>query len=329
MLFHEGLQKLRTNSRSRSTYFKEWYELLDSAAAKGHEESLWIVNVLQNAEMDTSAVIEAFAKTEEPLGYYFAGELSEEGSREEFDFYKKSAEGGCSWAQVSYGELFGEDVGEGFAEWDNTVYVEWLEKAVKQNNPEAMWSLGHWFRVWEGDKEKAVSYYRTSAELGWKNSMFSLAEMLSVGEGCAKDLRQAGIWSVKGRDGAVFWKLLGVAHQALESGSMEDLDCDFNLLCYSIGWGLYWYKYGSKKWSRRHDKDHAFANRCLDYYCSCVELQQKSIFSFLLFWNRTTGGIKPPGQMIAHMVWEGREDHLVNTFEESDGEEPEMKRIKK
>jgi hypothetical protein len=33
--------------------------------------------------------------------------------------------------------------------------------------------------------------------------------------------------------------------------------------------------------------------------------------------------------MIAQMVWEQREDNLVQTFEESDGEEPETKRIKK
>jgi hypothetical protein len=57
-----------------------------------------------------------------------------------------------------------------------------------------------------------------------------------------------------------------------------------------------------------------FCNRCLDYYCSSVELQQKSIVTFLLFWNRATGGIKGPGQMIGKMVWEGREEILVESF---------------
>jgi hypothetical protein len=28
------------------------------------------------------------------------------GSRERFDFFKKSAEAGCSWGQVEYGEYF-------------------------------------------------------------------------------------------------------------------------------------------------------------------------------------------------------------------------------
>jgi hypothetical protein len=143
-----------------------------------------------------------------------------------------------------------------------------------------------------------------------------LAIMLRNGEGCGKDLRQAVFWGAKGPEYCnVFWDVLGESGRALKSGATEDLDCDFNQLCYSIGWGLYWYQ------------DTRWANRWLDYYCSCVELQQKSIFSFLLFWNRTTG-VKGPGQMIAQMVWETREENLVKTFEESDGKEPEMKRIK-
>jgi hypothetical protein len=95
-----------------------------------------------------------------------------------------------------------------------------------------------------------------------------------------------------------------------------------------LGWVLFWYQYGTRHWKRQHDEKNAFGNRCLDYYCSCVELQQKSIFTFLLCWNRTTG-VKGPGQMIAQMVWEQREDNLLETFEQSGGEEPEMKRIKK
>jgi hypothetical protein len=29
-------------------------------------------------------------------------------------------------------------------------------------------------------------------------------------------------------------------------------------------------------------------------------------------------GVKPPGQMIAQMVWEGRGENLVKTFEENE-----------
>ena len=133
------------------------------------------------------------------------------------------------------------------------------------------------------------------------------------------------IWSAKG-DRGVFWELLEDAQRASENGTTEDLDCD--LRCYLLGWGLFWYQYGTQRWMGSTKEKKAFSNRCLNYYCSCVELQQKSIFTFLLFWNRSIG-IKGPGQIIAQMVWEHREDNLVRNFEEIDGEEPEMKRIKK
>jgi hypothetical protein len=130
--------------------------------------------------------------------------------------------------------------------------------------------------------------------------------MLEDGKGCEKDLRQAVIWDAKVGRG-VFWELLEDANRAL--------DCDFNQLFFSLGGGLYWYQYGSVNWNEQDDDEQVFGNRCRDYYCSCVELQQKSIFTFLLFWNRTTGGIKGPGQMITKLVWEEREDNLVKIFE--------------
>jgi hypothetical protein len=267
---------------------------------------------LQQKEMEEDALQEAFAKTEEPLGWYFAGKLSDGGRWEQFDFYKKSAEGGCSWGQVKYGDYFeyGRNV-----EKDKKVFVEWLEKAANQNNPQAMDLLGLWFRYWGGDKEKAVSYYRDSAELSWKYSMYNLAEMLRKGEGCEKDLIQAVVWVAKGVLG-VFWNLLADARRALESGATEDLGCDFNQLCYSIGWGLFWYQFGSWMWHQQDDEEKVFGSRCLDFYCSCVELQQKSIITFLSFWNRTTGGVKEPGRIIAQMVWEGRETIVLLRFGE-------------
>jgi hypothetical protein len=146
---------------------------------------------------------------------------------------------------------------------------------------------------------------------------------MNSGEGCAKNLRQAVIWGAKGGSSWI-WKLLEYARRVLKGGTTEDLDCNFDQFSYSLGWWLFWYWYGigdwkGQEWKGQRDKIKALARRCLDYYCSCVELQQKSIFLFLLCWNRTTGGIKGPGQMIAQMVWEEREDNLVKTFEESGG----------
>jgi hypothetical protein len=372
VLFHEAIEEFR-----RYEDMKEHLQRFERAAAKGHEEAIWIVSVLKDVEMDWDAWKAAFAKTKEPLGWYFAGILSEWDSRERFDFFKKSAEGGCSWGQVEYGEYFRD--GLHFVEKDEKVYLDWMEKAANQHNPSALGWLGYWF-LWDGgDEEKAVSYYRTAAELGWENSMEWLAVMLREGEGCEKDLRQAAMWNAK-VGSFWFWNALGDARRAFESGTTENLDVNFNQLCYSLGGGLYWYMYETWKWNEVIDSDcdsdriseskndkndsdsdsdsemwneeinsdrdsdssselsreedvkdprfKAFGNRCLDYYCSCVELQQKSILTFLWFWNRTTG-VKGPGQMIAQMVWEQREDNLVKTMKGSSEQEPELKRIKK
>jgi TPR repeat protein len=285
----------------------EQFHRFERAAAKGHEESSWILRVVRGVDIEESALIEAFAQTEEPLGWYFAGHLSV--GRELFDFFKKSAEAGCGWGQVAYARCFW--VRE-FVEWDEIVFMEWLEKSAKQNTPAAMEWLGDWQT--ERDCVEAVSYYRVSAELGWKDSMKCLATMLRYGDGCAKDLRQAAIWSATGNS-FVFWDVLADAKRALKSGATGNLDCDFNHLCYSIGWGLYWYQYETEGWNNESDEDQVLGNGCLEFYCRCVELQQKSVVEFLLCWNRTTGGVKGPGQMIAQMVWEGREDNLLKEFE--------------
>jgi hypothetical protein len=223
---------------------------------------------------------------------------------------------------VAYGAYFRN--GE-FVEKDDQVYVEWLKKAANQNNPKAIFWLGCWLQIEGRDTDKAYSYFHAGAEFGWKDSMGLLAVMLRDGEGCEKDLGQAVIWGAKG-DSWAFWDILQDARRALKSAATEDLDCDFDQLCYLLGWGLFWHQY--EREALRPDVQKAFANQCLNFYCSCVELQQKSIFAFLLFWNQSIG-IKGPGQIIAQMVWEQREDNLVRTFEEIDGEEPETKRIKK
>jgi TPR repeat protein len=305
VLFHEAMEKFGYWEPEES------FGRFERAAAQGHEESIWILSVVKGVEMEESVLKETFAKTGEPWGWYFAGKFS--AGKERFDFYRKSAEGGCSWGQVKYGYCF--KYGRDFVQKDMKVYVEWLEKAAKQSNPWAMEVLGVWFQNQGDDKEKAISYFRAAAQLGWKSAMFWLAKMLKKGEGCVKDLRQAVMWSAKKGGQFLFWALLGVAGRALGSGTTEDLDCSFDQFCYILGWGLYWYQYESEDWNEQDDEDRAFGNRCLDFYCSCVELQQESIFLFLLYWNRTTGGIKGPGQMIGKIVWKGREENLVRGFD--------------
>jgi hypothetical protein len=303
VLFHEAMEKF-------DPYDLNWSFLrFERAAAKGHEESIWIGSVVKDLDMeDRDAVTEAFVKMEEPLGWYFAGMLSELDSREEFDFYKKSAEGGCSWGQVGYGLFFRDGV---FVELDDTVYFEWVQKAANQNNPSGLDFAGSWYRYEIGDMDKAMAYYLAAAEQGSKSAMESLAYMWGDEEdSCAKDWRQAVIWSVRGDVWELFGKLQSFTRRSLENGTTQNLNCNFHQLCYALGWGYYW---GMEGYDLGDEEEQAFGNRCLEYYCSCVELQQKSIFTFLLCWNQTVG-VKDVGVMIGKMVWEGREDNLVKEF---------------
>jgi hypothetical protein len=80
-----------------------------------------------------------------------------------------------------------------------------------------------------------------------------------------------------------------------------------------LGWGLYWYEYESVSCDVRETVK-GFYEQCLDYYCSCVELQQKSVVEFLLCWNQIVG-VKDVGVLIGKMVWAGREDNLVKMFD--------------
>ena len=326
VLFHEAMEQFAAYED-----LEEQFHRFERAAAKGHADSIWIVSVVKDVKMkmtlletfatwvvsvfkdvkiEKSALKEAFAKTEEPLGWYFAGKLSK--GREKFDFFKKSAEAGGTWGQVQYAWYF-----EGLVvEKDEKVYVEWLEKAAKQNNPDAIHRLGAWFRRKGGnEKAKELSHYRAAAALGWSLSMGWLARILKEGDGCERDFREAALWSVKGQYTDSFWCVLEEAQAAWEQDTLEEyLECDFHQLCYSLGWGAFWRMLG-EDWERISFESEAFfAERCLDYYCSCVELQQKSIVTFLLFWNQTVG-IKDVGVVIGKMVWEEREDNIVKSFE--------------
>jgi hypothetical protein len=164
---------------------------------------------------------------------------------------------------------------------------------------------------------------REAIALGWTNAMYWLSILLRKGEGCTKDVSQAVIWGAKGNSG-VFWAVLEEARQACERDATKQLEGDFNQICYSLGWGFYWCQYGTQKYKDLNDENKAFVERCLDFYCGTMELQQESILTFLLCWNQRSGGVKGPGQMIAKMVWEGREENLLKTFDQNDEEEPEL-----
>jgi TPR repeat protein len=287
----------------------------EKAAAKGHEQSLWVLRAAAGIREEKQCLKEAFGKTNEPLGWYLAGKLSDVQSREAFDFYQKSAEGGCAWAQVEYAWYFGG--GSDFVEKDESKYLALLEQEVNQSNPKAMsWLADYWtfqsnLSVDHEVAAKVLALHEGAVALGWKDSMSRLSMALHDAEICEADWRRAIRLSARACVFG-FWALLEDVMEMFESG--EDEDGDFNPLCYSLGWGLYWYPCSSGFSNCCSEEQTTFGEGCLDYYCSCVELQQKSIVTFLLFWNRTVG-IRGPGQIIGKMVWYGREDNLLKGFE--------------
>jgi hypothetical protein len=50
--------------------------------------------------------------------------------------------------------------------------------------------------------------------------------------------------------------------------------------------------------------------RCLHYYCDNVDIQQKSVWTFLWCWNQIVG-VKDVGVMIGKLVWEKREERMI------------------
>jgi hypothetical protein len=102
------------------------------------------------------------------------------------------------------------------------------------------------------------------------------------------------------------------------------LGCDFSELCFELGKGLYFSIYDSAAWkSDLNSRWKDFGEKVLDYYVAAVNLQMQAVFCFLVVWNRLTG-VKEVGRIIAQMVWETREKHLVTPFVKSEAK----KRIK-
>ena len=265
---------------------KEAFMMFKKAAEKGHKKAKWVFNVMKGVELEWNALQEAFIKTETPLGWWFVGLCTNILSEKAFGFFKKSAEAGCSWGQAWFAHFFIHKVE--FVERDDKIYVEWLEKSANQNNPEALYDLGNFFYK-KVENEKALRYYCDAANLGHKESMYCLGRH----EQRTNNLRQAVIWYARARAGAFFGVLDPIGHK-LEMGQIPDTD----QLYYSLGWGLYWYMHGTTDWESKYAYEKVFGERCLNYYCENFELQQDSIFTFLLYWNKFTG-VKGPGTIIA------------------------------
>jgi hypothetical protein len=277
--------------------FRPAVEYFQGCADRKHPEAVWIVKIAQGDAK------EAFSKTSTPLGAYFAGLLQAySASREKYDFFKKSAEGGCSWGQVEYAKYF-RDGRNGFEEKNRAKYVELLEKAAQQNNPKAMDWLGNWYRdsINSSDTEMAMSYFRAAAELGWKDGKLKLATAYRDGVFEKNNWNEAFRWGADYGEQEPFFGMVQTVYRS-QSGP--------NIIYYAIGRGLYWHVYGSKAWNCRKPMEREQYLRCLHYYCDNVDIQKKSVWTFLWCWNQIVG-VKDVGVMIGKLVWGKREECMI------------------
>lgn len=216
---------------------------------------------------------------------------------------------------MEYGRYFEE--GMGYVEPDMLTYKKYLFQAAEQDNPLAFYELAVTMRF--RDETEAVALFEKAVAGGLVRVKGSLAEMRKRGTGCDKNLPEALRLSAHGYP-YLFWNIFTAVEEKYKAGDRTHEDVELERYFYLLGQGLYWYAYQSNQFEERSKKDKVFALRCLDYYCACVELQQKSIFTFLWCWNQSVG-VKDVGVMIGKMVWENREDNLVQAFADSKEEQ--------
>jgi hypothetical protein len=300
--------------RKKKSFYNQNWQMFSRSVRHGFVEAQHVVDALQNLSLenwwgkstldernDRAALMRALRASEHPICWLvscFFG-LSPE---ENHVMLLQAADAGCSWSQVFYA-LEMQDV---------EANMEWLNKAAAQNNPWAIDSLGDRYGNWKDkfphhvvDEEMAMVCYHRAAELGWYPAMNKLSDFYAE-----VDLREAIKWAGKEycitfSKGERFEKFCSQIKGLFQAGGKELQGYSLDQLCYTLGKAQYWDAHKSNR----------FGLRCCDYYCACVDVQHKSIFTFLIFWNQTAR-IKELGQMIAQLVWQEREDLVLLRFGE-------------
>jgi TPR repeat protein len=196
MLFYEAMEHFFLGTSPQR------FKRFEKPAQAGCEKSRFVLDTIKEVPLnDNQALREAFAATNDGLGYYLAAKISE--GKEAFSFYQKSSELGCSWGHAGYALYFQYE--SGFTGKNMELYLELLRKsAIEMTNPLANCLLGNWYNLGKynggNEPEKAFQYLLKSAQLGWLRAMNAVAEMYRMGKGCEKSLEKACFWSAKVRE---------------------------------------------------------------------------------------------------------------------------------
>jgi len=282
------------------------YPQFERAAKRGHQESGWINQILKKSNLDNNQnVAENFVKTETAIGYFIAAELFFDiNNQKSVEYLQKSRELGCVWAIVKYsGDMCNKQ--HQFPDIVNH-HMNVIKNAAEENNPEACLVYAHYlgYKRSKGALEYAIKSY----DLGNKYSTRLITTMLAVKE---NDYLSKAIFYTSKYENTVFPTML---RHIFNKKIYIVSNC--TSLPLQVGRTMYWQFYQSKQIHYSATKEIIeFAEKCMDYYCEMMDLQQQSIFSFLLSWNCVTGGMKDVGKLIAKMVWDFRYENAIKKFD--------------
>lgn len=154
----------------------------------------------QSPAADSAALI-ANAEAGDPEAQYQLGSAYDTGvgvrrsGQNAMKYYLMAAEQGHAEAQNSVGSAFQ-------AKRRYKEALRWYERAAEQDHALAINNLAYLYDLGLGveqDKHKGLELYLRSADLGWAEAMWNIANMYGAGELGEIDLPAACIWTVRAR----------------------------------------------------------------------------------------------------------------------------------
>lgn len=126
-------------------------------------------------------------------GAYDTGNGAPHDTKQALKWYLMAADRGHAEAQNSAASLYQEARNYGEA-------LRWYEKAAAQKHAQATDSVAYMYDLGLGvqqDRQKAFEIYTRSADLGWAEAMWNIANMYGAGQLGERDMVKACAWAMR------------------------------------------------------------------------------------------------------------------------------------